>query len=114
MSGRLNDDFRARLGAKLRATRQFRQLTLQEVERRTGGDVKYTVLGSYERADRSPSIERLLQLARVYDVDITDLLPDADRERKAVQSSECPYCHQPIYVVLLAAEPTGDHGEVNL
>ncbi|SDU63337.1 transcriptional regulator [Jiangella alkaliphila] len=66
--------FSKRIGARLRALRERRRLTLQEVERRTGGSIRYTVLGSYERGERTPGIRRILELAELYEEPIEELL----------------------------------------
>ena len=73
-----NDTFNVALGARLRQLRQRHGLTRHDVEHQTGGAIKCTVLGSYERAEREPGIRRLLQLATLYDVSVDDLLRGLD------------------------------------
>lgn len=56
--------------AKLREIRRKRGLTLQGFEALSNGAVKAVVLGSYERGTRAISLERLEQLAELYEVPI--------------------------------------------
>jgi transcriptional regulator with XRE-family HTH domain len=56
--------------AKLREIRRSRGLTLQGFEVLSKGAVKAVVLGSYERGTRAISLERLEQLAELYEVPI--------------------------------------------
>ena len=68
-------DYAQALGARLREIRSTQHLSLHEVERRSGGRWKAVVVGSYERGDRSVSVQRLAELAAFYGVPATDLLP---------------------------------------
>jgi transcriptional regulator with XRE-family HTH domain len=63
------------LGARLRAIRMQQHLSLQGVERKSGGRWKAVVIGSYERGDRAVSVQRLAELADFYGVPVSDLLP---------------------------------------
>lgn len=65
-----------RLGARLRAVREARKLSLRDVERRTNGRVKVGALGSYERGTRAVTVTRLLELAEIYGVWVGALLED--------------------------------------
>lgn len=65
------------LGARLRAVRKRQGLSLRGVEAKSGGKWKGVVVGTYERAERSLTVERLAGLAEFYGVPVTDLLPDA-------------------------------------
>lgn len=71
----MSDDYERQVGARLRAVRQQRGLTLREVEETSEGRWKAVVVGSYERADRSVSLPRLHELSEFYGVDVNDLLP---------------------------------------
>jgi transcriptional regulator with XRE-family HTH domain len=64
------------LGARLRRVRQQQGLSLHDVEERSGGEFKASVVGAYERGERSVSITRLQRLATFYRVPIVQLLPD--------------------------------------
>jgi transcriptional regulator with XRE-family HTH domain len=65
------------LGARLRAIRQQKGLSLQGVEERSTGRWKAVVIGSYERGDRAVTVARLNELAGFYDVPVAELLPDS-------------------------------------
>jgi transcriptional regulator with XRE-family HTH domain len=63
------------VGERLRRVRVDRGLSLQDVERTSGGRWKAAVVGSYERGDRNISATRLLELAEFYEVVPGDILP---------------------------------------
>ncbi len=63
------------VGARLRAVRRQKRLSLQAVEASSGQEFKASVLGAYERGERSISVPRLQRLARLYDVPVDQLLP---------------------------------------
>jgi transcriptional regulator with XRE-family HTH domain len=63
------------VGERLRRVRVERGLSLQEVERSSGGRWKAAVIGSYERGDRNISATRLLELAEFYEVSPAQVLP---------------------------------------
>jgi transcriptional regulator with XRE-family HTH domain len=67
-----------RLGEHLRDVRRQQGWSLNEIEAASEGRFKASVLGAYERGDRTVSIERLRQLAEFYRVSVAELLP---RER---------------------------------
>ena len=62
---------------RLRALRQTRGLSLIEVEKATHGRFNAATLGSYERADRSLSIARAIELANFYQVPLSHLLDES-------------------------------------
>ncbi len=64
-----------KLGAQLRRVRQQQQLSLLDVERLSKGRFKASVLGAYERGERTVSMARLDRLAGFYRVPVTALLP---------------------------------------
>lgn len=70
------------VGERLRAIRRQKGLSLHDVEARSGQEFKASVLGAYERGERSISVPRLLRLAELYRVPPDQLLPrsahDAD------------------------------------
>ena len=70
-------DFQLRLGERLRAIRAQQELTLHQVEERSGGQWKAVVVGSYERGVRAISVAKLAELAEFYGVPLDELLPDA-------------------------------------
>ena len=68
------------VGERLRSIRQQKNLSLNEVEQQSDDEFKASVLGAYERGERSISVPRLERLARFYDVTVDQLLP-RDRQR---------------------------------
>src|SRR6267378_5461219 len=64
-----------RVGERLRAIRKQKGLSLQEVEATSGFEFKASVLGAYERGERTISVPRLQRLARFYNVPVDQLLP---------------------------------------
>lgn len=67
--------FAVELGRKMRASRVAKGLSLQSVEKMTGGGFKASVLGAYERGERMISVLRLQLLSEAYRVEFGDLLP---------------------------------------
>lgn len=63
------------IGERLRAIRRQKRLSLQEVEALSNKEFKASVLGAYERGERSISVPRLLRLSAVYGVPPEQLLP---------------------------------------
>ena len=64
-----------RLGARLRAVRKQKRLSLQAVEASSDKEFKASVLGAYERGERAISVNRLQRLASFYKVPVDQLLP---------------------------------------
>ncbi|HEY8415488.1 MAG TPA: helix-turn-helix transcriptional regulator [Thermaerobacter sp.] len=62
------------LGRRLRRIRESRNLSIYEVERRTG--MHFSTISKYERNERQPSLEILRELAAVYEVPVTALIAD--------------------------------------
>jgi len=73
------------VGARLRAIRQQKNLSLNEVEQQSAVEFKASVLGAYERGERSISVPRLERLARFYGVTVDQLLP---RESQRVEDNQ--------------------------
>lgn len=74
----LASKYAAAVGARLRAVRRQKRLSLQAVEAASDQEFKASVLGAYERGERSISVPRLQRLARLYDVPVDQLLPQDD------------------------------------
>jgi transcriptional regulator with XRE-family HTH domain len=71
---------------KLREIRRKRGLTLHGFEELSNGAVKAVVLGSYERGTRAISLERLEQLAEIYEVPLQYFLGMAiDKKEESQQ-----------------------------
>ena len=71
----LSQDYSKRVGARRRAIRRQKRLSLQEVEASSTQEFKASVLGAYERGERAISVPRLQRLARFYNVPVDQLLP---------------------------------------
>lgn len=65
-----------RLGMQLRRVRVQQGLSLHDVEERSDGEIKASVLGAYERGERSLSLARLHLLADFFRVPVRELLPE--------------------------------------
>jgi transcriptional regulator with XRE-family HTH domain len=61
-------------GEQLRLIRNARRLSLSQVEKLSGGTVKGSVLGAYERDDRAVSVDRAREIAAAYGVSLQELL----------------------------------------
>ncbi len=70
--------YAAKVGARLRAIRRQKRLSLQDVEAASDQQFKASVLGAYERGERAISVPRLQRLARFYRVPVDQLLPADD------------------------------------
>lgn len=68
------DRFALAVGQTLREVRRERGLTLREVEARSRGRFKPSVLGGYERGERSISLRRFWELSALYRVPADRLL----------------------------------------
>ena len=77
--GALDEEVAARyaqaVGSRLRAVRRQKRLSLQAVEKASGEEFKASVLGAYERGERTISVPRLQRLAQIYEVPVDQLLP---------------------------------------
>jgi transcriptional regulator with XRE-family HTH domain len=77
--------FSVEVGQRLRAVRKLRQMSLDEVERASGGRWSASAIGAYERGFRNLSLPRLRELAEFYAVPMSVLLGE-----EAVESIERP------------------------
>ncbi len=71
----MSDPFNEAVGRRLRAIRRQKGWSLQEVEAGSKHEFKASVLGAYERGERSLSLPRLQRLAAYYSVPADQLLP---------------------------------------
>lgn len=69
------DRYAEALGERLRLVRVQQGRSLQDVEDRSDGELKASVVGAYERGERAVSIRRLEQLSTFYRVPVLELLP---------------------------------------
>lgn len=70
--------FSVEVGQRLRAVRRARELSLDDVERTSGGRWSASAVGAYERGFRNLSLPRLRELADFYGVPMGVLLGEAD------------------------------------
>ena len=75
MDEELDALYRRRVGERIRVIRRQQRLSLHDVEDRSESEFKASVLGAYERGERSISVPRLQRLARFYGVPVDQLLP---------------------------------------
>jgi transcriptional regulator with XRE-family HTH domain len=73
------DQYNQAIGDRLRAIRKQKGVSLQDVEEQSGQEFKASVLGAYERGERSLSLPRLQRLATFYGIPVDHLLPPGDR-----------------------------------
>ncbi|HVL33278.1 MAG TPA: helix-turn-helix domain-containing protein [Actinomycetota bacterium] len=71
--------YAARVGERLRGIRLQKGLSLHDVEESSQKEFKASVLGAYERGERSISVPRLQRLAQFYGVPTDRLLPEPER-----------------------------------
>ena len=78
------------VGERLRNIRLQKGLSLHDVEERSTKEFKASVLGAYERGERSISVPRLQRLAMFYSVPVDHLLPRATRgDSAAISTARC-------------------------
>ena len=75
--------FSVEVGQRLRAVRRARELSLDDVERTSGGRWSASAVGAYERGFRNLSLPRLRELADFYSVPMGILLGEADGQGRA-------------------------------
>jgi transcriptional regulator with XRE-family HTH domain len=85
------------VGERLRNIRLQKGLSLHDVEERSGKEFKASVLGAYERGERSISVPRLQRLAIFYGVPVDHLLPrlgaaPTDGAAEAASEAAAPLC----------------------
>ena len=69
--------FQLAIGEVLRRARLKRGMTLRDVETRSEGSFRSSAVGGYERGERSISLYRFGQMARLYGVAAEELLAQA-------------------------------------
>lgn len=68
-------EYAREVGKRLRSVRKQQRYSLQAVEAISDKEFKASVLGAYERGERSISVPRLQRLAEFYHVGVDQLLP---------------------------------------
>lgn len=81
-------DYAELVGERLRNIRLQKGLSLHDVQSASKMEFKASVLGAYERGERSISVPRLERLARLYQVPVEHLLPRVDSQAEASDSAE--------------------------
>ena len=76
----MTESYNRSVGQRLRAIRKQKGLSLQDVEAISDQEFKASVLGAYERGERSLSLPRMQRLAGIYGVPIDQLLPPDDTQ----------------------------------
>jgi transcriptional regulator with XRE-family HTH domain len=79
-----------RVGERLRAIRLQKGLSLHDVEEASQKEFKASVLGAYERGERSISVPRLQRLALFYGVPVDQLLPRVDGPEIVLDRAAAP------------------------
>jgi transcriptional regulator with XRE-family HTH domain len=64
------------VGERLRSIRRSRSLSLSDVELLSQGELKAVVLGSYERGSRNLTIKRAIEIARIYNIPVSEILSE--------------------------------------
>lgn len=67
------------IAERLRTLRRQRGWSLADVEKVSKGSIKAVVLGSYERCDRTISLNRAIELANVFAIPLNHLLAEPDK-----------------------------------
>lgn len=80
-----SNEYNTLAGARLRAIRRQRGLSLQDVQRLSDGEFKAAVLGAYERGERSLSVPRLHRLAQFFQVPASRFLPADDEGDRTLE-----------------------------
>ena len=70
--------FSAEVGTRLRAVRRAKGLSLDDVERLSGGKWSASAVGAYERGFRNLSLPRLRELSTFFEVPMSVLLGEID------------------------------------
>ncbi|MFN8016070.1 MAG: transcriptional regulator [Acidimicrobiia bacterium] len=70
-----NSEISRAVGEKLRQIRKEQRLSLHDVEENSKDEFKASVVGAYERGERSISVARLLRLCEHYHVSPNSVLP---------------------------------------
>lgn len=78
------------VGERLRKIRMQKGMSLHDVEEESTREFKASVLGAYERGERSISVPRLQRLARFYGVPVDHLLPKDDEDAPETAGGAIP------------------------
>ena len=103
-------DYSRKVGERLRAIRRQKRLSLHDVEAASNAEFKASVLGAYERGERSISVPRLQRLAGFYDVPVDQLLPTDDEEGEVIDITDRALARQAESHLVLDLQMLADLG----
>lgn len=104
------DAYSRLLGARIRQIRMQKGLSLNGVETRSDEEFKASVLGAYERGERTMAVPRLMRLADHYRVPVDQLLPGCGEGANGVPT---PVQQEPVRLNLIkVARMEGFEGEL--
>jgi transcriptional regulator with XRE-family HTH domain len=102
------------LGARLREIRVQKGFSLTAVEHRSSDEFKASVLGAYERGERTIAVSRLMRLAAHYQVPVEQLLPDARATAEAAGNARRTHLRLDLNKVARHPGPEGEMLRRNL
>ena len=73
------------VGSRLRSIRRQRGLSLQDVQRLSGGEFNAAVVGAYERGERSLSLPRVQRLSEFFQVPMSQFLPQEEGGERTLE-----------------------------
>jgi len=90
---------------RIRQLRRERGLTLLAFEKLSGGRIRAVVLGAYERGDRSMSLNKVIEIAEVFGVELAHIMAPSSGRGDISRST-----HRHIYDLraLQALEPSAE------
>ncbi len=94
------------VGEKLRQIRKEQRLSLHDVEEQSNHEFKASVVGAYERGERSISVARLIRLCEHYHISPSSVLPSEN----TIDLTEEEGTHKKI-IVDLAKVADNNHAE---
>ncbi len=111
-----------RICQRLRTVRERKGLTLLDVEGRSGGEISAVALGSYERGHRNVSLSKLLQIAKIYELPISEIVTEGSErvetgrftfDLRKIMRSQLPESDTVVRILQEIAVQRGDwNGEV--
>jgi transcriptional regulator with XRE-family HTH domain len=76
-----------RIRIRIRQLRRERGLTLRDFEEKSGGRIRAIVMGAYERGDRSMSLGKLIEISKVFGIELSHLIGSAELTQSSGTSS---------------------------
>ncbi len=82
------------IGERLRAARQAKEWSLQDVAERTGWH--RATISAWENGTRKIKLDQITKLAKTYGIGVHDLIPETEKHLVTSDADprveECPYC----------------------